>query len=136
MRHRMWENLPTLGKSATNFEEIRHPLWEKSATGFWEIRHRLWGNPSAIFEKNVTDFGKMNHRLWENQPPALGKSATDFGKSVFGRNMFRLWGKTGSVLGEDWLGFRERLARFGGKSWFGESWFFGLACDKAQVSLF
>jgi hypothetical protein len=41
-------------------------------------------------------------------------------------------GKTGSVFGTNWLRFGEKLARFEGKI----CSVFGLAWDKAQVSLF
>ena len=91
--HRFWGNpSPILGKSATDFGEIRHRLWEKSATDFVKICHRLW-------EKSATNFGKICHRLWENQPQTLGKSVTDFGKICHGFCEAPLLGKTGSVLG-------------------------------------
>ena len=71
----------------------------------WGVRVRLTRLGSQ--EISATDFGKVCGR---NPSPILGsvsptsvKSATDFGK------------KTGSFFGKDWLGLRERLARFEGK---------------------
>ena len=53
----------------------------KSATDFREIRHRFWGNPSPILGKSAADFGEIRHRLWEichrlwgKQPPTLRSS--------------------------------------------------------------
>ena len=126
------------------------PILGKSVTDFGEIRYRLWGNPSPILRKSATDFGEMSHRLWGNLSPTLGKPATDFGKLrfqekisvfgkiywekhvpflgktcfVFGQNMLRFWGahapflgRTGSVFGTKWPRFGEKPARFGG-NWF------------------
>ena len=73
----------------------------------------ILGNPSPALGKSAFDFGEIRRNPSPILPPALGKSATDFGKISH-----RLWGKTGSVLGKDWLAFRERLARFG-RNWFG-----------------
>ena len=127
------ENLPSI------LQKISHPLWHEIRR-IAEICHRFWGNPSPILGKSATDFGEIRHRLWE-------KSATDFRKichrlwenqpppglwsSVFGKNRLRFWekqapslGQSGSVLVKKWLG----LGRIGSV--------FGLAWDKAQVSLF
>ena len=89
---------PILGKSVTDFWEMRHR--------FWEMRHRLWGNPSPILRKSITDFGEIRHRFWE--APLLEKTG-----SVFVKNRFRLrlWEKTVSVFGK----LREKPARFGGR---------------------
>ena len=73
----------------------------------------ILGNPSPALGKSAFDFGEIRRNPSPILPPALGKSATDFGKISH-----RLWGKTGSVLGKDWLAFRERLDRFG-RNWFG-----------------
>ena len=68
------------------------PFLRKSATdGLWENATDFAENQQPALGKSATDFGKISHRLWENRPPTLGKN---------------------------WLGFRERLARFGG-NWFG-----------------
>ena len=90
---------PILGKSVTDFWEMRHR--------FWEMRHRFWGNPSPILRKSITDFGEIRHRFWE--APLLGKTG-----SVFGKNMVPTpsVGKTPSLcLGK----LREKPARFGGR---------------------
>ena len=100
---------PTWGNSTTNLTKSIG----KSVTNFGAINHGLWGNPSPTLGKWATDFGKICHRLWENEPPTLGKWTTDFGEICH-----RLWGTKLPTLGKNWLGFRERLARFGG-SWFG-----------------
>ena len=87
------------------------PILGKSVTDFWEMRHRFWGNPSPILRKSITDFGG-------NPLPILGKCVTDFGEkhvpflgktgSVFGTNKFGLgknWfglGEIGSVFGLAW----------------------------------
>ena len=157
MFHRLCGNLsPTLGKWTTDFGKISHRLWENPSptlgkicyrfggnlppalgnppSDFGKIRHRFWGNLSPTLRKSVTDFGKIRHRLWGNPSPKFGEICHRFGGNLpqtLGKICHRLWGKTGLVLGKDWLGFRERLARFGGICSV-----FGLACDKAQVSLF
>ena len=101
-----------MGKSATNFG--------KSSADFGKISHRLLANPSLNLGKSATDF-------WGNLSPTLGKSVTDFGEIShrlrenqphFGEIRHRFLGKIGSVLGKDWLGFRERLPQFEG-NWFG-----------------
>ena len=92
MRH-FWGNpWPTLGKSVTDFEEIRHRFWGnqppilgKSATGFGEIRHWIGGNPSLNLGICFTELGEIRH--WIGGNPSLN-------------------------LGKNWLGFRERLVRF------------------------
>ena len=127
------ETCKQLGNSATDFVEFRqfrhrlwgnqHRLWANKpstfgkaatnfgknspVTNFGKICHQLWGN-------HVTDFEEVSLRFWGNASPILGKSVADFGDISH-----RLWGKIGSVLGK-----------------FGEiGLVFGLACDKAQVSL-
>ena len=64
----------------------------------------------------------------------VGKSATDMGKSAtdFGKKTVPFLGKTGSVFGTNWLRFWEK----NGSIWGEIGWVFGLAWDKAQVSLF
>ena len=102
------------------------------------------GQSAADCGKSATDFAQISDRLWENEPPTLGKSASDFGEKSttdFEEIRHRLWGNQPPTLGKNWLGFRERLGKTGsalGKDWLdlGEiGLVFGLACDKAQVSL-
>ena len=115
--HRFWGNpSPTLGKSVTDFGEIRRRLWGnlprnsgKSVTDFGEIRHRFWGNPSPTLGKSVTDFGEIRHRLWGNLPRISGKSVTDFGEI-----RHRFWGNPSPILGKSVTDFREISHRLWG----------------------
>ena len=86
--------------------KISHPLWDSLP--------QTVGNQPRTLLKSATDFGKMSHRLWGNQPVILGKNWLGFRERL---------GKTGSALGKDWLDLGEI------------GLVFGLACDKAQVSL-
>ena len=99
----------------TSFVQNQPPTLRKSAADFGETSHRLWENEPPTLGKSATDFGKIGHQLWENRQPTSGKSATDFKEICHPFWCHRLWGKTGSVLGKHWLGFGEKLARFGGK---------------------
>ena len=95
---------PILGKSVTDFWEMRHR--------FWEMRHRFWGNPSPILRKSITDFGEIRYRFWEmlrfwgKTCSVLGKTGSD---SVFGKNTVSVFGenfaKNRFGLGGNWLGF-------------------------------
>ena len=119
-------------------------LWELgfrlTRLGSQEISHRFCGNPSPIlgnaspilgnaspiFGKSVTDFEEIHHRFRGNPSPILRKCVTDFGEKHV-----PFLGKTGSVFGTSKFGL--------GKNWFGLGEIgsvFGLAWDKAQVSLF
>ena len=86
--HRLWKihpaNPPTLGKSVTDSWEIRRQFWGKSITDFGKISHPFFGKPA-------TDFEEIRHQFWGNQPPTLGSS-------VFGKNLRRFLGKTGSAF--------------------------------------
>ena len=117
--HWLWGNLspilgsPTLGKSVTDFREIR--------SNFGEMRHRFWGKTCAFFGKNMLRFGKNMLRFWEKHAPFLGRTGSVFGKnsffgkktcSVFGKNRLRFWDKLAPFFG-------EKTARFAGKLvWF------------------
>ena len=70
----------------------------------------------------------MKLRFWEKQFPFLGKTCSVF----LGKNMFRFWekhapflGQSGSVFGKKRVGLGRKIGSV-----------FGLAWDKAEVSLF
>ena len=101
--HWLWGNLspnpsPTLGKSVTDFGEIR--------SNFGEMRHRFWGKTCAFF-------GKNRLRFWEKHAPFLGKTC-----SVLGTNKLRFWEKHVPFLGKNMLRFWEEQAPFFGKNGF------------------
>ena len=108
-----------------------------------EIRYRFWVNRSSILrpalEKSAARFVKLRFRektlvktcavFSEKRALVAGKTGSMLGKtcSVLGENRPRFWeslGQNGSVLVKNRLGLREI------------GLVFGLACDKAQVSLF
>ena len=114
-----------LGKSNTDFGEIRHRFWGNQSPDFEEISQGLWenqppileqtccvfdknwfrfrGNPSLILGKSATDFGKIRYRLWGNLPLNWGKSVTDFGEIP---KLVRFGGKLVWFL--DWLGTKPK----------------------------
>ena len=141
---------PTLLKSATDFGEIRHRLWEnpspifgKSCHILWKISHRLW--------ENLPGFRKTCRRLWENQPPTLGKWATDFGEichrccegpflgkwtTDFGKMSHRLWGNLSlvlwrSVFGTSRLCFAKNMLH----CWDEQAPFLGQIVSKNEVNV-
>ena len=153
-----WEKLVLfLGKNGwarrridCNLPAFFRPILWKSVTDFEKIRNLLCGNPLPILGQSVIDsatsFGEICRPFCEtpfsgktlvkicavfSKKRALvaGKTGSMLGKtcSVLGENRPRFWeylGQNGSVLVKNRLGLREI------------GLVFGLACDKAQVSLF
>ena len=153
-----WEKLVLfLGKNGwarrridCNLPAFFRPILWKSVTDFEKTRNLLCGNPLPILGQSVIDsatsFGEICRPFCET--PFSGKNIGKdmcrfFGKTCFGcgknrfhvgKNMLRFggeqapfWeslGQNGSVLVKNRLGLREI------------GLVFGLACDKAQVSLF
>jgi len=64
----------------------------KSATDFGQIRHRFWG-------KSATDFGKINRQFWENKTTDYGKLPLTPGKSTTGFVKLRFWDTPSPFLG-------------------------------------
>ena len=81
--HQFWGNPP--------------PILGKSVTDFGEIRHRFCGNPSPILGKSVTVFGKL--RFWKNRFRVCEKQAPSVGKKP-SLCLGKTSRKTGSVWGE------------------------------------
>ena len=84
---------------------------KKTGSGFGEKLVRFLENRFGCGEISHR-YGEISHWLWKKTVPFLGKTG-----SVFGTNWLRFWEKNGSIWGEIGL-------------------VFGLAGDKAQVSLF
>ena len=76
-------------------------------------QHRCWGNPPQTLGKSVTDFDVIRHWFWRI-PSEIRHRLWETSRRLWG-NVSSTLGKIGSVLRKDWLGFKERLARFGRK---------------------
>ena len=100
-------------------------------TGIWTARRRR--RVRRRRRRRALLKSSNPHLAGEEQAPFLGQTG-----SVFGKNTLRLWEETVSVFGKNKLRF-WKLVPFWGKT--GSVWgkigsVFGLAWDKAQVSLF
>ena len=151
---------PVLGNKLVRFWESWFGIWGfveicgqflgKSNTDFGEIRHRFWGNQSPDFEEISQDFGKISHQFWNKLAAFLIKTGSVFGeirhvlgKSVtdFGEICHRFWENPLQTLRKSATELGEIRHRFWGNPQTGAVWWkiglvFGLAWDKAQVSLF